>query len=150
MVFGFLKGGKMSITLPKLNYTNGETINGTVILDLSKPKKARAVKIRIFAIRQNRSMSSKGSSTSNQTIFDFSQNLDIEKEYPAGKKEYQFQIQVPAKNKIEVEGGVGNALKAISALGNMMSPTYWYLETKLDIAGAMDINNKIQINVSEQ
>lgn len=149
MVFGFLKGGKMIVNLPKLNYKHGETINGTAILDLAKPKNARAVKIRIFAIKKNRSVSSSGTSTSNQTIFDFSQDLDLEREYPAGKKEYQFQLQVPDKSKIDVEGGVGTALKAISAFGNMMSPTYWYLEAKLDIPGGMDINKKIQINVSK-
>jgi hypothetical protein len=144
-MLGFLSGGKMTLSLDKTSYSHGETISGTAKLSLKKPKEARGVFAVIFAERKTRNSNGNYSS---QRIFDFSVPLDVEREYLAGDKEYPFQIQVPEKNKIDIEGKVGTAIKAVQALGSMMSPVRWYVEVKLDIPKGIDIAKKQQIMVN--
>jgi hypothetical protein len=144
-MFGFLKGGKININLNKLSFKHGEMVEGKVDLNVKKAKNARGVKVKIYAVRKERSSS--GNGTTNRTLFSYEQPLDVEREYSPGNYNYDFKLQVPDEQKINIEGNVGTALNAIKAFGNMVSPTYWYIEAKLDVPGGLDINKKVQINV---
>jgi len=136
--------GKIELTLDKTNYAHGETINGTVNMTLKKPINAKGVIATLFAERKR---SDGDGGTTIQRVFEFSVPIDGERLYEATQKNYTFQIQVPAENKIAMEGKIGTALKAFSALGNIMSPTKWFVEVKLDIPKGFDVRKKQQINV---
>jgi len=146
-MFGFLAGGKVDIFPEKTNFKYGETINGKAVLDLKNAKKARGLYVVLIAERTSTSMGSKGTKTSKQRLVDLIIPIDGEKEYPAGKQEYNFSIQIPQENKVQIEGNVGAAINMLQSIGEMFSPIKWYLEVKLDIAGGVDIRKQIQISV---
>lgn len=150
MVFGLFEKGKIDIILEKNSFSHGEIVKGCATLKLKKPINAKAVLARIYAEQVSNSFNNGKMQQQKRLIFDFSVPLDGEKEYSIESKTYDFQLQVPAKDKIEVEGKLGDALKTINALGNMMSNTKWFVEVKLDIPKGFDVSKKLQINVTQQ
>ena len=142
-MLGFGKG-KIDLILEKTSFAHEEMINGTVNMTLKKPIQAKGVIVTLFAERKR---SDGDGGTTTQRVFEFSQPLDIEKIYEATPKSYTFKIQVPAENKVAMEGKIGTALKAFSAIGNMLSPTKWFVEVKLDIPKGFDVRKKLQISV---
>ena len=152
-MFGFGKG-KIDLKLDKLNYRPGETIKGTLTLDLKEPVKARELRV-VFAglkktTRSNVSFS-QGASMSSRSRSDFVHHfkmaLDGEKEYIGGK--YPFEIAIPSDLLSKgPETGLETAMKAIQFLGGMSSRVSWFVEASLDIPGGMDINKKVQVNLT--
>ena len=142
-MFGLGKG-KIDLILEKTSFAHGEVINGKINMTLKKPINAKGVIVTLFAERTKRDSDG---DTHVQRVFDFSLPVDIEKLYEATPTSYDFKIQVPAENKVQMEGKIGTALKAFSAIGNMMSPTKWYIEAKLDIPKGLDVRKKQQISV---
>jgi hypothetical protein len=156
MVFGLFEKGKIEIVLNKVNFTPGEVIEGTVKMQLNKPVKARGVFVTLFSgvTSQNINTFSKPgtikSSSSTKRGFEFTQPLDMEKEYPTQPVEYNFKINIPANNGNIAQGndpmsGVINTVKLFT-MGNQY--TKWFVEAKLDVPGGFDLNKKVQINLS--
>jgi len=146
MVFGFGEG-KVDIILEKNNFNKGEKIKGKVVLELNKPKKAKELRIKLFAERETWRTDSKGRRVKRKdTVYSFPLKLDGEKEYTS--KTYDFEITVPEMKEGELpEGAAGDALKAVAFLAGTPSAPRWYLEASLDIPMSMDIKKKVQINV---
>jgi len=145
MVFGFGEG-KVDIILEKNNFNKGEKIKGKVVLDLPKPKKAKELRVKLYAMREAWKTISGKRRKSTEEIFSFPMKLDGEKEYTSG--EYEFEIMVPELKEGELPGGAaGEALKAVAFLAGTPSAPRWYVEASLDIPMSVDITKKVQINV---
>ncbi len=133
--------------LEKTSFSHGETINGKINMQLKKPIMAKGVIVTLFAEKTSTTMGNNGMQKNKSRVFEFSVPIDQEREYGTNPTEYTFQIQVPGQNEINIEGKVGTALKALNALGNMMSSTKWFVEAKLDIPKGFDVSKKLQIQV---
>ncbi|MFH0955590.1 MAG: hypothetical protein V1777_05790 [Candidatus Micrarchaeota archaeon] len=144
MVFG-IGEGKIDIKLAKFQFASGETIAGTVTLQVNNPKKARGVRIEFFGEQ----ITGYGKNRRLSRVYEFSLNLDGEKEY-FGYKEYPFQITIPQNlfaPKTDTEGVMGTVLQAAQMLGAWPQPVQWYLAASLDLAVSFDISKKIQLNI---
>ena len=159
MVFGFGEGS-VELLLDKTNLAFGETVHGKLNLKLKKGKNARQLRVRILAERTSTQYSGamggrSGSRTQKDVVFSTYVILDGEKTYSPPGKEYEFKIQVPAKNALpsdsmpELGGGVGTALKAAQMLGGFgrSSQIKWFVEGALDIPKGRDISKRIQVSV---
>jgi sporulation-control protein spo0M len=167
-MFGFGKG-KIDITIQKTNYVPGDTVSGSVVLTLKKPVKAKEVSISLIGEhkttqttpRVGGTMGGGGMSMSTTTrtvrIYDFKQQLDIEKEYSQGR-EYHFEIKIPADimggtpQMPGQEGKLGQVLKVAQTAAAMTGAIpfqriKWYLSAKLDIPGGLDISKKADITI---
>ena len=148
-----LGAGKIDLNLNKLNFSAGETIDGEVILTLKKPVTAKRVYVKLFAHKEIREVSAGKRRKRIQTIFEFKQDLDGEKEYPAGTPlKYPFSLKVPAGSSVGIaDEGIKSAIGAIAQVANVFGTTTstqkWYVEARLDLPMKFDVSKKIQINV---
>ena len=155
-MFGFGKG-KIEIQLASYQFSPGDTIEGTVSLKMKKPTKARAVRIGLIGekVQSGVSVSFGNSprtrnSQQNQTIFEFSQPLDGEKEY-SGDSNYSFKIKIPANVLTQAkigDGALGTVVRAAQLLSGDTSQIKWWLVANLDVPGGLDVSKKVQINIS--
>ena len=153
-MFGFGKG-KIDIKPEKFNYQFGDTVRGKVVLDMKQSVEAKELRI-ILKGESKESRTGVGfsggvkvshSSGAAQTIFEFKLPLDGQKTY-SGYSEYDFEIMIPASAKPqELEGAMGDVVKAMRMLGGQKSHIKWYLNASLDIPGGMDVSKKVNINV---
>ena len=144
-MFGLGKG-KITLTLDKMNYAHGETINGKVNMTLKKSIPAKGVIATLFAETVQTKFT--GNGVQKVKVFDFSIPIDWEHEYAPSPYNYEFQITIPNKEEIKApEGVLGGALKAAKFLSQGMQNTKWFVEVKLDIPKGFDVNKKMQINV---
>lgn len=147
-----LPPGKMTIELEKLEFHPGDSVNGTVKLEMKKSMPARALKAKVFGQEIIKKRSGGKTSTEMHTIFDFEKELSGEREYRT--EEFQFQITIPTnvleKNTPQLEGTAATAVAAIGMLtGSSQSRRIeWRVEAKLDVPGGLDISNKVKINVA--
>jgi len=147
-MFGF--GQKqIDIALEKLNYSEGETIKGKVILNLKNPTHASALNVGIVGERLEReTIAINGRLSTNrriETVFSFNMPLDGEKDYSQG--EYNFEMKVPAgiARHSMPEETVMKTLQILS--GGRESDVRWYVTAKLDIHMRLDIKTRVQINI---
>lgn len=140
MVFG-IGEGNVDIILEKSSFKAGEQIKGKVVLDLKGPKKAKELRIILKAEKEGY----RDGKRTKRTIHSAPITLDQEKEYPAGKKEYDFEFTLPTQGTDPGDGLVGDVVKAISFISG--SGIKWYLDASLDVPMSMDISKKIQLNV---
>lgn len=140
MVFG-IGEGKIEIILDRVNYSLGDTVKGTVKLELKSPKKAKELRVKLWGER-----SRAGKSKSNKEIIhEFTLRLDGEKEYSSG--EYQFEIALPKLPEPKLEGKVGEILGVAQTLGLVASPPRWYIQASLNLPMSIDITKTVQLNV---
>lgn len=160
-MFG-LGDNKIEIQLDKFQFSPGETVSGTIALKLKKPLKAKELTLRLYGeeITTQGASISIGSgarnnrpSNSRSYIFDFTQPLDGEKEYPASEQPmvYPFKITIPldvlAKPQLP-EGNLGKLMQAAQFMSGMTTRISWYVEAKLEVGLLGDVSKKVQINVA--
>jgi len=151
-MFDFLKG-KIEIQLNNYNYRPGDTVQGNLILKMKKPVKADGLLVRLTAQRRSTSGFGNRRRTQWETLYDFKQPLDGQKEYilTGGQPQsYPFQITIPAnmqQNQMP-DGTLGNVVKAAQFLSGGSSRISWTLKGYLDIPAGIDISKKVQINVA--
>lgn len=154
MVFGFFEGN-IDLKIDKTNYRFGETIQGKLNLKLKKQKDARQLRVRLEAVRIQRTYG-KQNRTNKTVLFSTDTIVDTEKTYLPPGQEYDFQIQVPQKTALPpelggvlgtVEGTIGTAVKTMQFLSGTNIQTKWHLTATLDIPKGIDINKSIQISV---
>jgi len=161
--------GKINIAIQKSHYAPGDIISGDVALTLKKPVKAREMSVSLIGEHKTTQTTpsaggpmgggamSMSTTTKTVPIYDFKQQLDGEKEYNQGR-EYHFEIKIPADTLSmrpqisEVEGKLGQVLKVAQTAAAMTGAIpfqriKWYLLAKLDIAGGLDINKKVDITI---
>lgn len=148
-MFSFGKG-TIEIQISKYDYVPGETIQGTVLLKLKKPIKAKGLFIEFYGERKAYHFTGKRRTTRTIKVFDFKQPLDGEKEYSTTEQTYRFSIKIPRDVASSSQEGVAGTLMRATQLltQTMQTNTRWYLTAYLDIPWAFDVSKKIQINIS--
>jgi len=168
-LFGFGKG-KIGIALEKYNFSPGETMRGTVSLELKKPVQARQLRAVFYGTRKKLvvdrsrprrsgvgirvggspgvSMGGASTRTETETVYRFEMQLDGEKEYSGGQ--YQLEIGIPSDLMQSVkapDGTLGNIVKAAKFLAGPMARVQWFIEVTLDIPKGSDVGKKVQVNL---
>jgi hypothetical protein len=157
-MFGLGKGN-IVLALQKYNFVPGDTISGSVALTVKKPVKARELSVSLVGEQKHTRQvrTSSGTSTQTQTvrIYDFKQPLDGEKEY-SGQAQYNFEIKIPAdilgpqmsQQAPQIPNAFAQGLQFAQQLASMTGAiprTKWFIETKLDIPGGMDISKSADV-----
>ncbi len=148
-MFDFLSKGKMGLRLDKMVFSQGETITGSISMQLKKPAKARGVFVVLFADQTKTRLTTKGIGRYTARVFEFKLPLDGEKEYGAQPYEYKFELKAPQQGQQVKMEGVAGALVDVATLFTVGqgSPPQWCVEAKLDIAGGFDLGKKTKINI---
>ena len=148
-MFGFGKG-KMEIKLNNYNFSEGDTIEGTLSFTLKKPQHSKEASIQLYAEQQTTQFANGRTTNNTVTVFDFKQPLDGEKDYAPGTQvEYPFQIKIPAGATAQQapDGMLGQVAKAANFMSNRRTSVRWYLTGRIAIKG-FDLTKKVQINVA--
>ena len=146
MVFG-MGEGSVAINTEKPYYAEGELLRGRASLDLNSARKARGFHIRFYGEIYVGS----GRNRHLERVMVQEAMLDTEKEYPAGKRDYDFQFQLP---KIPVQAPIATGIGVLDGLVNALTAdpfarAQWFLEASLDIPMAVDIGKKQLVNFSK-
>jgi hypothetical protein len=161
VMFG-LGQGKIDIVIPKYNYATGDTITGTVKLDLKGQVHARELRLVFKGEQKTTSYSGsgvsmgsvrvgvgkQGKSTHVVVIHQFKLPLGGEKDYTSG--EYPFEIAIPSSIQLaqRPDGVMGQVLGAAQFLAGATTSINWTLKASLDIPRAFDVSKTVQINVT--
>ena len=144
---------KMILALDQFNFFPGETIKGTVSINLKKPKKARKLQVGLVGERKERYRDSDGHThTKTVRLYDFQIPLGHEGEYQKG--DYTFEIKIPeniletgtSKRPDGVAGAIVDVLGAVG--GNRGGPLQWFVESKLDIPMGFDVDKRQSIAIA--
>ena len=146
MVFG-IGEGRIDIVADKVNYSLGDTVRGTVKLELNSPKKAKALRLELWGEREGGyEKVGKGTARKKEMVHKFTLNLDGEKEYT--NQDYPFEIALPKMPEPQkLEGAAATVVRVAQSLGLTPSPIRWYLKASLDIPMSIDISRTVQLNV---
>lgn len=158
--------GKEQITLEleKYDYTPGESIKGTVKVNLKKPVKGRKLYVELIGRQVQRQSgisvanvamgnARAGGKSSYRIVYRFDMPLDGEKTYHSG--DYPFEIKIPADilqstTTPAAEGKLGGVIKAAQMLGGISTRTDWIVQTQLDVPMKLDVKKDQKIVISEQ
>jgi len=145
------------IILDKTSFLPGETIKGTVSLNLKKQKYAKALKVS-FVVNRNLEVLSPHQATSDISyeVYKDEVILDVEREY--WNETYPFKIKIPIDifqklKTLEAESAMGMQKKYLDwavnkGYGNYIEKNKWYVKASLDMPKKLDISSKLEINVS--
>lgn len=154
MVFGLFSKGTMNIQLQKMAFSQGESISGTVTMQLKKPIQARGVRICLIGEQKTTQYRNGKMETSTQQIFNLPVQLDSEKEYTTQPYSYNFELKAPQiSNNSSLPGGAAGT--AIKAVGFLMNGTIagagavsWFIDASLDVPKGFDVSKKLQISLA--
>lgn len=140
--------GKIIINLDKLEFSPGNKITGKILLKLKKETEAKSLYVGLKGIQTIRSYKSKGVNRSRSVIFKFQKPIDGEKMYPAGEKEYKFELSIPNDiNKRATGNAIADTLvKSAEILSGRNSNVKWYVFSSLEVKG-FNISKKVRINI---
>lgn len=158
-MFGF-GIGKIELKLPKTTYAAGEVIEGTLLLTVNKPVKARGLLITLYAKQRFRKEElDEGRivmATVTEEIYNYKQQLDGEKEYQKTGEAtaYPFSITMPPMARVTQDAINPLHEFTISLVGvqvgggpGPIGPAQWTLEGYLDLPLALDVKAKVNIGV---
>lgn len=158
-MFGLFGLGKITLHLPRYQYSPGEIIDGGISLKLKKPTKARGLYIILYGEQKTTRSTYRNGHYSRSTywerIFEFKLPLDGEKEYTSSPLEYNFKINIPknilqnASKMPEMGGITGTLVKVASAMSGRYRDIRWYVEARLDVPWAVDVKKKAQLNITD-
>ena len=172
-MFG-LGAGTIEIRIPKIAYVVGEPIEGTLVISVNSPVKARGVFLKLCAeqkfreyIHDSGSHHSYGQgnghwTTTSKTVYNFVLQFDGEREYPKTPQplSYPFRIFVPKEaetlRQYTGSSGFGSPVISIGPLqiggenymgGGPTGPPDWYLEGYLDLPLAFDVSARVLLSI---
>lgn len=152
---------KIMLSLEKYDYKPGETIKGTVKLQLKKPLNARKLEVGFIGrkIEQQSGIRvgiSPGShktgyqkTTQYSTVYDFQMPLSGEQEYLEGT--YPFEIKIPEnilQDNISSQGNVAAAVNMLKTLSGVSSRVEWMVVARLDLPMKLDVSASQKIVLS--
>ena len=148
---------QINILLDKKSYSPGETIKGTVNLNLNKQRRGKSLKVMLVVNRDFEYPQAYNKEASNSfNIYKEEIILDTEKDYQ--NQTYSFLIKIPLDmlekvERLSTEGMVGTVKKfsqwgANRGFGNYIEKNTWYVFASLELTKRSDISNKVEINVS--
>jgi len=139
--------GKIKLDIGnKREFSRGEIIKGKVYLTLKKNVKARGVKVRLIAEREERKMERDRVETYWKEFYRQEVELDEEKEYQKGDYEYEFEIKIPKNIPPTVKPPAFSL--SLSGMLNLLGtprPIRWKIAAVLDIPLGFDISDKKDI-----
>jgi len=134
----------MELMLSKTYFAAGETIDGTVVMELGESIESKGVFVSLSSV-EHRSTYVRGKpSTQSYTHYWSRVPLDVEKVYPAGQRfEYQFSLVAPS---------LGVPFDPVSLLRRLVAkgPTAkkFKVEAKLDISRGFDVSASKDVTIS--
>jgi len=131
MVFG-LGEGEMEITLGPTTFTPRETINGKVKLKLPKAVAARSLVVEFYGEAD--------SGKKFEKVYRVSQQLGEERTYKNGES-LSFSLSIPENAAAPAAQGTFGAIHDMF----VPKPHSWFIEAKLDVPMAPDINARIMV-----
>jgi hypothetical protein len=151
---------KILLHLEKFDYKAGETIKGTVKLQLKKPLNARKLEVGLVGrkIEQQSGIRigiSPGSpktgyqkSTQYSTVYDFQLPLCGEQEYLEG--EFPFEIKIPdgLLDNMSSQGNVATAINVLKTISGVSSRVEWMVVARLDVPLKLDVSASQKIILS--
>jgi hypothetical protein len=155
-MFGF-GVGKIELNLAKTAFAGGETIEGTLLLTVKKPVKAKGLFVKLYATQlfqeQFNSMGKPEMREVKKTIYNFQESLDTEKEYPVcDAKPYPFKLVMPPMDNStpRITNPLGNLSIAFNGfqIGGGAGPCglpMWGVEGFLDIPMAFDVKANVSV-----
>lgn len=162
---GLFGPDKLTLMLERYDYKPGDTIKGTITLNLKKPTQARKLEVGLIGIQTiygNRSGVRVGSSrhrssnTSREVIYDFYLALDQEKEYQ--NQNYRFEMKIPenilqSQSKSQqfqdtLEEKLGTIGRFIGGMNVHQGPISWEVTAQLDIPLKLDVKKTQDIVIS--
>lgn len=164
---GLFGPDKMVLNLEKTNYSPGETIKGSIKLNLKKPLKGKVLEVALIGaeIRTHQShdhhhfrgdphhferqFDNDSTYTTAQPFFLSKITLDGEKEYMNG--EYKFEIKIPSdvhKDEPKYEGSLGKLMKFSQRMSGRPSYIEWYVKAQLDIPLKIDLRAEEKIKLT--
>jgi len=146
---------QIDITLEKTSFVPGDTIDGTVRLNLRKQKYAKALKV-AFVVNGDIEVKSPRASSTSYEIYRGEVVLDVDREY--FNESYPFRIKIPLDifeklEKLQEEGSIGMERKFLEwglnkGFGNYVEKNKWSVQVSLDIPKKLDIKKIVEIDVS--
>lgn len=144
---------KIVLTLEKYEYKPGETIRGTVKLQLKKPMNAQRLDIGFIGRKiQQQSGYRSGSyqkSTEKSTVYDFHIPLSGDQEYKDGL--FPFEIKIPEnilQEESSLQGNMATAVNMLKAISGVSSRVEWMVVARLDLPMKVDISASQKIILS--
>lgn len=145
--------GAITLEPSRSSYELGDTINGTVRLQLTEPIPAKRLVVTLRATRKRyvAQRSSDGRVAPVQrteTLVEHEVELGGERSYDSGA--HSFTVRVPARidAKLDVGGKLGDVLQAAQAFKSMTeSPIRWKLVACLDIPWKRNLTKEIDVSV---
>jgi hypothetical protein len=153
--------GTIRLDLPKTRYTAGDTIEGTLLLDISRPILARGLFAVLSAQQQfylRPDVQGNGMRTVTRKVYHYQQQLDGGREYEntAEPTAYPFRLMLPPRGGFlqELRSLAGGTAAAISNLpsidGSVPSGTpAWSVEGFLDLPLSFDVRDTVRLRVGK-
>ncbi|MEM7453617.1 MAG: hypothetical protein AAF456_04605 [Planctomycetota bacterium] len=147
--------GKLSIALDKGGYNCGDTITGTLDLEIRKPLEPRRLFVSLIGYEEFRERDHDGDmKTRREEVYRFEENIPLKGALHAGTTEsFKFQLPTPAAGSLQQQSGAGwlsgTSLEVAGFtvdLGNRRK-MIWYVEGRLDLPG-LDLahSQKVALN----
>ena len=137
MVFGlFENNGTLELRVNGASFSPGQKITGTVVLNLTKPTKARELRVSFYGTVHGRKRSIRH-------IFEVRQILSGEKIYSPGES-YAFELLIPMP---VVFHQPDNIVGELGANRLEVHPLGWYVLATLDIALFSSLKKSVQITL---
>ena len=122
-------GKQMVLSLKKYVFFAGEEIEGTVILNLNKEKKARGLYLLFYGLLPSADVS--------PTVFEKKRLLQPARTYKRGQA-FRFSIPMPDPDKV----------KHI-IVANSRNPPVWFIKAYLDLPNEIDISRSVAVKIAK-
>ncbi|MEM0492455.1 MAG: hypothetical protein QXS02_00635 [Candidatus Thermoplasmatota archaeon] len=154
---GLFGPDKITLTLDSTHYRPGDTIKGMISLNLRKTTHARKMEVGLIGemtetqrtqhVEYRRDSRGRAHPSSHQhtdtkiiTVYDFTMQLDGEKDYQ--NEQYSFEIKIPL-DILQTQ-----SQQQYLPYGVTRSPVRWKVHAKLDIPLKLDVQKKQDIVIS--
>ena len=142
--------GKISIDGPQRAY-RGDQYCGEVILELSEPIEDSTLEVSLEATRKRITIEKNNGRTGTRTVTDtvFKRVVQVSQAGTHESGTYPFEIDVPSEeSEIEVEGWLGNAVRAAQALKAMTEGELrWSVIATLEVPWRRNLKTKIPVTL---
>ena len=152
---GLFGSEKMILALEQFNFFPGETIKGSVSLNLKKPTKARKLEVALVGEQRERYRDRDGhNKTRTHKVYSFEIPLGQEQEYQSG--DFSFEIKIPDDilmsgrgQHTRPDGALGAVTDVLGSLGgNRYDPVEWHVRSQLDIPMGLDVKKTQKIVIA--
>lgn len=152
---GLFSRDKITLELERFDYKPGDTIKGSVVLNLKKPTKARKMFVSLIGERKEARRGERGTTYVNVEVFRFDLPLGGEKEYQ--NENFNFEIKIPSNildydkpTLPDPDTTLGRIARAAIVLsGTRYYPVEWLVRAQLDVPLKLDIKKSQKIIISQ-